>query len=430
MFGRIVLRSLTRGMGSKLLAVLTIAVATMLAAAMLNMALGVGDQVNRELKSYGANIMVEPLLDSLPLELTGMTGDLLAGDRYLDEADIPTIKMIFWRNNILGLAPYLEVQGRVGQGQEVTVIGTYFDHQLSLVTGETFRTGVASVKPYWEVNGRWVQEGPLPEVMVGQELADQLSLVPGNELEVELATSSGPFLRRFPVVGIIQGTDQDNSQVYLPLNHLQQLVGLPGKVSRVAVSALTSPEDQLSRLTAGNPEYLNADDYETWYCTAYADSIAFQIEEAIPGVKAKPVRQITQAEGRMLNKVQFLMAVLTLAALISAGLGLSNLMTTQVLERSREIGLLHALGAGTGGVVVLFLTEVVVLGILGGLAGYVLGLGLATTVARLVFGGDLGLQPLLLPLVLLVAVFVAVGGSLSAVRILSRLQPAVVLRGQ
>ena len=101
----------------------------------------------------------------------------------------------------------------------------------------------------------------------------------------------------------------------MPLSVVQQLLGLPGKVQALRVSALTVPENELSRRAREDLEALNAEEYDLWYCTAYVSSIAHQLEEAISGAEVRPVWQVAASEGVVIDKIQLLMGVVTLAAL-------------------------------------------------------------------------------------------------------------------
>ncbi|KKM09558.1 ABC transporter permease [Clostridiales bacterium PH28_bin88] len=433
MFWRMFRNSFIRGWQGKILAVVTIAFGASLATAMLNVMLGIGDKINRELKTYGANLLVVPQVETLPVEIGGIDFNPLADRQYIDEAEIPKMKTVFWAHNIIGFAPYLDMTVDLPEsGRQAVLVGTWFDRQLDLPTGESFRTGVRQIKPWWEISGEWVDDvasGNGRTAMVGHGLAAELGLKPGDRLRVAAETAEGRREAELDVQGILNSGGEDDDRVLVPLPLVQELLGLAGKVARVEVSALTTPENELARKAAADPRALTTKEYETWYCTAYVSSIAYQIEEAIPGVKAKPVLQVSESEGVILGKIQLLMLLLTLAALISSALGISSLMTTKVLERSREIGLLKAVGAEDGAVLLLFLAEATAAGLLGGGLGYGLGVGFAQLIGRTVFAAEIPLNSMVIPVVLLLSVGIALAGSLSAMRMVIRLRPAEVLRG-
>lgn len=430
MFFRMIGKAFTVGFKGRILLIVTIAFGASLATAMLNVALDVGDKMNRELKTYGANLSLVPQTDTLPAEIAGIDFNPLAERKYMEEGDIPKLKTIFWAHNIVAFAPFLEAKAAVDRGTgPVAVVGTWFNKRLELPTGETIATGIRELKTWWEVEGDWVEDSDEGKALVGTKLAARLGLSPGDELAMQLEAAGSDRLLQVKVAGILESGGQEDDQIIVPLGTLQQALDLPGKVGKVEISALTTPENELARRAAKNPESLTAKDFETWYCTAYVSAIAYQIEKAIPGTEAKVVRQVAESEGTILSKIQTLMLILTVAALISSGLGISGLMTTKVLERSREIGLMKAVGAGDSAVLLLFLAEAVIAGLLGGLLGYGAGLYFAHIIDRTVFGTSLSFKGLVLPLVLIVSVLVTLLGSFSAMRMVIRLRPAQVLRG-
>ncbi|MDE3073873.1 MAG: ABC transporter permease, partial [Chloroflexota bacterium] len=183
MFLLMVRRALSRAWPKKALAALAVALGTSLAAGMLNVVLDVGDSLDRELKSYGANIVVTPAADAGPLQAAGAGFAPPAAQSYLPEKDVPLIKTIFWRNNIVGFAPELEAQAEVPGAATVPVVGTWFRKSLIIATGETVSAGVQDIKPWWQVTGTWPDDQRAgASALVGQEVARRLSLKPGDKL--------------------------------------------------------------------------------------------------------------------------------------------------------------------------------------------------------------------------------------------------------
>jgi len=177
---------------------------------------------------------------------------------------------------------------------------------------------------------------------------------------------------------------------------------------------MTTPENDLARKAAENPKSLSQAEYDIWYCTAYVGSIAFQIEEVIPGSVARPVRQIAESEGKILDKTQLLMLLITVLSLLSSALGVSNLISANVMERSRELGLLKALGASNLAVSLLVLAELFAAGLVGGVAGYFAGLGFAQLIGETVFGSGIAVNLLVIPVVAVLLTLVLLGGSIPA----------------
>jgi putative ABC transport system permease protein len=201
-------------------------------------------------------------------------------------------------------------------------------------------------------------------------------------------------------------------------------------VQSASVSALTVPEDKLSRKARHSSDALNSLEYDRWYCTAYVSSISHQIEEAVPNVTARPIWQVAASEGSVINKIQLLMIVVTIAAFIASGLGISSLMVTTIMERSREIGLMKALGASEGEVHMLFLSESAIVGVIGGLLGCLAGAGLSQIIGLSLFGSLVAFNPIVVPVNVVISVMIALAGSLMPSRLIAGLHPAEVLHGR
>ncbi|MDR1194036.1 MAG: ABC transporter permease [Peptococcaceae bacterium] len=427
MFWRMVKGALFRQRGKMLMIAFTVALGASLSTAMLNVMLDVGDKVNQELKTYGANINVIPKGASLLDDLYGVGEGAGVSDKYLRETELGNIKTIFWAFNIVDFTPYLEIKaGLPAEGGEVKLVGTWFSHHLELPTGEALNTGMINMKNWWEIAGEWLADGDEDAAMLGSLLAAQSGLTVGDSLTV--TTAAGPVSLR--VKGIFNAGSDEDGQIFVPLPVAQRLGGQEGLVSRVEVSALTTPDNALSRRAAQNPKSLSIKEWETWYCTAYVSAICYQIDEVITNAVAKPIRQVAESEGAILEKTQLLMLLITILSLVASALGISNLVTASVMERGREIGLLKAVGANNGPVSWLVLTEILLTGIIGGVAGYFAGLGFAQVIGHSVFNSAIDIKPMVIPIVAVLVFFVTLAGSVPSIRYILSLRPAEVLHGR
>jgi putative ABC transport system permease protein len=421
MFLRLLYESFRRQKRRKLLAGVAITLGVAVATAMIAVATDIGDKMNRELRTYGANIVVYPEEDTLDVQVGGVDLKPVSQGAYLAESDLPKIKGTFWRHNILGFAPFLPVHAAVTAGRtslpDVQLLGTYFAKPLKL-GDESFTTGVRTTHPWWKVEGEWPADDS-NQVLAGEDFAQRAGLKPGDHIQV-----GG---RAVEVSGILSAGAAENQGLVGPLSLAQALAGRPGAVRQIFVSALTKPEDELARR---DPAGMSPEVRDRWYCSPYANSIAFQITEVIPHARAEQIRQVAQNEGAVLGKIKGLMLLVTLAALLAAGLAVSAAMATAILERRREVGLMKAMGAGNAAVASLFLAEALLLALLGGLAGYGAGILLAERIAVSIFSARIAVQPVLFPLVMAVAVAVTFAGSAASIRRALRFDPAVVLRGE
>jgi putative ABC transport system permease protein len=214
--------------------------------------------------------------------------------------------------------------------------------------------------------------------------------------------------------------------VIAPLYVAQQLANAPNAVDKIQVSALTKPEDAFARR---DPDRMSPADKDRWYCSPYANSIAFQLQEIFPGSRAEQIRQAAQNEGTVLSHISGMMLLIALAALIAAALAVSAAMATTVLERRQEVGLMKALGATASAITSLFVTEASLLALAAGLVGFVAGEAIAQRIGYAVFHSTVETTPVLLPIVIFLSMIVTIGGSAAAIRRALKLDPVIVLRG-
>lgn len=117
MLWRMLRQSWGRNLRRKVLAIITVFLASSLISALLAVSIDIGDKMSRELKSYGANILIEPAGQAALPALFSESSNPLSGQDFLDEAELPNIKDIFWRNNIVGFAPMLGGEASVEENR-------------------------------------------------------------------------------------------------------------------------------------------------------------------------------------------------------------------------------------------------------------------------------------------------------------------------
>ena len=428
MFRRMLLSVLVRQKKKLFLIALTVALGVSLATAMLNVMFDVGDKVNQELKAYGANLNIVPKGAALVNELYQLdNADTRAAIQYIKQDDLVKIKMIFWAYNIVDFAPYLTTQVTVND-KPVTLVGTWFNKHLTIPTGDEVDTGMLAMKSWWSIEGNTMKDDNLQGVMVGETIATQLNLKLGDSLELISPLTNKKVT--LTVNNIFHSGGIEDAELYVSLPVAQNLANKDGLVERIEVSALTTPENDLARKAAQDPNSLSRTEWDTWYCTAYISSIAYQLEELMPDVRVKAIMQVAESEGSILQKTQLLMLLLTVLSLICSALAISNLVTANVIERSTEIGLLKALGATNISVAMLILTEILIIALLGGMVGYFVGLGFAQIIGQTVFGSFVEPKMIIIPLVLIMVSMITLLGSLPALRIMMFLRPTDVLHGR
>ena len=416
MFARLVYESFRRQTRRKLLIAIAVTLGATASTAMIAIATGIGDKITHEFRNYGANLVVTPDEDTLDVQIGSVNLKPASTGAYLEESALPKIKGIFWANNITAFTPELPVNINLA-GREITVLGTYFSKPLTFGK-ESFTTGAPATFPWWKVKGAWPSDTS-GNVLVGAKLASEIGAQPGSQVEI------GGVAHR--VSGILSTGGNEDEQIVAPLPLAQSLAGKPGLLRSIYVSALLKPEDAFSRR---DPDSLSPADRDRWYCSPYPQSIAFQLQEAIPHSHAEQIRRVAQSEGTILTRIEGLMLLITIAALLTSGLAVSAAMATAMFERRTEVGLMKALGAGHLTLSMIFITESVLLACAGGLAGFAIGAFLAQQLGRTIFGSQIAVAPVLLPVVLAIAIGVTFGGSAVAIRRAVKYDPVLALRGE
>jgi len=426
MFLRIVSDSFTRKPRRKILTAAALALGMAVATATLEVALDVGDRLAREFRSLGANLLVTPSSDTLPLEIGGVDYRPVDAGAYLPAADLGKLKAIFWRNNVVGFAPFLNVPVSIaadgsGANANEELIGTWYSHTVSVPNDKPFVTGISATDPWWRMDGRWFADSS-EEGVAGSALAERLHLRAGSKIQI----GAGGRSRTLTITGIVSTGGREDNSILAPLEIAQDLANRPGQYRRLLVSALTKPADTFSER---DPSTMTPVEYDRWYCSPYISSISHQIQQQLPGVDVRAIRQVAEGEGRILTRVSGLMWIVTIAALFAAALAVGATSATTVLERRSEIGLMKALGASRRAVSSFFVAEQLFLA-LGGILGYGLGIVLARALGLGIFGVAPELRWILLPIVLILAAVVALLGSLLPLGRASRVDPAPILRGE
>ncbi len=411
--------------GRKVLATTTIFLAAGLISALLAISIAIGDKMSMEMKRYGANIEITPAGQvELPYSLQNHS-DINKNDLLL-ESQLPNIKNIFWRNNIIGFAPF--VSGRVQLGDAsgaVKLIGTFFDKSLPVPDEPNYHTGNKIIANYWKVDGVWPQDDKA-QVLVGQSVAQRRHWHTGQYLTLHSHGQQTKVL----ITGVLRSGGEEEESIVAPLHLAQTLLGLKGRVERIKVSALTVPENALSRKARKDLESLDSDEYDLWFCTAFVSSISFQLEKALNNASVRPLWQVAASEGLVIHKIQSLLFMVTLAAFIAAAMGIASLMTNAILQRGKEIGLMKSLGAYNWQIYVLFYAESIICGLLGGLLGCVAGYVLAKVMGYALFASAIHFHWIIVPLVLVIATFITVCGTYFPARRIAALYPVEVLYGR
>ncbi len=243
-----------------------------------------------------------------------------------------------------------------------------------------------------KMNPWWHIEGALPEkeeALLGINVAKKLELKTGDALDI-----GDSF---FKVSGVLDTGTSDDDRIFINFEEAEKISGKNG-ANLVQVSVLGDIEAVIKLLESKN-------------------------------YRVKKVRQVAESESALLDKTQLLLSLVALFVLSAAILGLLSTMITGVLERSREIGLMKAIGCGNGRLAAIFLAEAAIIGTAGGILGYFAGLLLSQYIGMEIFRTAVSLKPEVFVLTILVSILVALAGSMLPIRRALSIEPVMTLRG-
>lgn len=421
------IHSIFRNKRHSLLIGVTTIIGITLSVSMLSTMLGIQEKINLELKSYGANIEVTPKTTEIISDLYGTKKHMKQRDSFINEKDIIKVKSMFWGFNILDIAPYLITSVQIDQThQPVEMVGTWFNKKLTLTNNDTMVTGLPKIKKWWAIEGTWLKDNDLTGLLVGEGMAKNKNWQIGDIIVLKGTETE----KKLEIKGIFHSGEGDDQRLFVNLRVAQQLSGNTGKVSKFDVSALTTPDNELAKKAAINPNQLTVKEREIWYCTAYASSIAYQIQEVMPDVVAKPVRRIAESEGKVLEKNKLLLLFVSIISVLGAAVGAANLVSVTLMSRNIEVGLKEALGITMGMLCWELLSSIFLINCVAGVIGFILGQGVTQIIGHIVFGSGVPFSIYSVPLTIGLILFISVIGSIPTIHYLRTFNPADVLHGR
>ncbi|HXE95212.1 MAG TPA: ABC transporter permease [Dongiaceae bacterium] len=377
----LVLRALAHRKGRTLLLLAVLAMASSLATALGIVSYSMGKRVAEEVRKYGANLVIIPETARLDVGSGGLNFGVVSEPTYLQQHQV---EGVLARSGLKAERSF-HLRGAL-----------HWKDADIMVEGVNFAE-IRRLFPWWQLKGDWPAVG---ETVVGNDLAIRLKLKPGDTLE--LAGKSR--MTRLRVSGVVSTGGEEDSLLFLALQELQQALGLDDQLTLVRLM-VTAGGDSLKKSAA-------------------------DLQLLLPSAKVNEVRQTARTSEGLLAKVKLLMLMVTAVVLVSAGSSVAGTMSTTVLERSKEIGLMKAMGGTRWEVMLIFCGEAAMLGLLGGLAGYLLGSGIAQFITRTVFASSAEFVPWFLFVSLGISVFLALLGSFGPMISVFRLDPVRSLRGE
>ena len=409
-----------------LVAGIAIGIAT--AVALLTLSRSIGEEIGLQLDQFGANIVVVPKSDQLALDYGGVSVGTAAFDvGELSDEDARRIREIPYANRLAVVAPKLLGAADTG-GRKVVVAGVDFESEYAL-------------KRWWRVvGGKPSGEG---ELLVGHDAAQALGLVePSTEdTSSPVAPTSANTVdasqhatmsaeehaammqtappqhfklardrldlngREFRVAGVLTPTGgREDALVFGSLTAVQTLLNRPNRLSLVEVSALCKD------------------------CPV--EDIVGQIAQKLPAAKVSALQQAVRARAEAVERLTRFGAAVSGVVLLIAALLIFTTTTGAVVERTKEIGVMRAVGFRRAHIVKEMMLEVLAVSFVGGALGW--AAGAAASWALMPYFSQTGrafeIDPTLAALALFAALAVGALSSLYPTLRASRLDPSEAVR--
>lgn len=377
----LVLRALAHRKGRTMLLLAVLAMASSLATALGIVSFSMEKRVAEEVRKYGANLIIIPESARLDIGSGGLNFGIVNEPTYLQQRQVEDT---------------LAQSGlKAERSFHLRGVLRWRDADI-MVEGVNF-SDIRRLFPWWQLKGSWPAAG---ETVVGNDLAARLELKPGDTLE--LSGTAQPV--RVRVSGIVSSGGEEDALLFLALPELQQALGLDGQLTLVRLM-VTAGGDNLKKSASA-------------------------LQQLLPAAKVNEVRQTARTSEGLLAKVKLLMLMVTAVVLVSAGSSVAGTMSTTVFERGKEIGLMKAMGGTRWEVMLIFCGEAAMLGVLGGVAGYLFGSAIAQFITRTVFAASAEFIPWFAGISLGVSLFLALLGSIGPMISVFKLDPVRSLRGE
>ena len=389
MYLKMVTGSLIRRASRLIIAVLAIAIGATILSGLVTIYYDIPEQLGREFRSYGANLIVLP-----------------RGEARITRETLDALEKLIGREKVVGMAPY--------RYQTVKI------NEQPYIIGGTDLSQARKNSPFWYIEGSW------GDSMVGHEIAATLNLKLGDSFMVQgvkygkQAQASAQnlsaeenqkrdqatqnFHKNLTVKGIVSTGGAEEGFIFADIDMLDELIGDTFRADVIECSIIADA-NELSNISA-------------------------KIEKELPDLQPRAVRRLTQSQDIVLGKLQALILLVTVIVLIITMISVYTTMMAMVAERRREIALKKALGAENKLVMGELLGEGVLLGMIGGALGVFLGFEFAQRVSLNVFGRAINFQWALIPVTIAVFIAITVLASIIPVRKVMDIHPAIVLKGE
>jgi len=382
MFLRMLVRAAVLRRGRVVSALFAMVVAAAVATAMLNLYVDVQAKLRREFRNYGANIiLVAKDGASLPAETLARVDSVLAGRGIA--------------------APFGLIVARTCDGQPIVVAGTDFERVRQLDRWWSVSSWPADLPKIPTSRAESAREMGHPALIGVRALPTVSPKNPALKDKSFDLSFQGRTLHVSPA-GTVQTGAAEDSRIYISLADFVAWTGV--QPSTIEVAASGSPEE-----VAG---------------------IMNQLTQAIPAGDVRPVRQIMEGEARVLGKTRATLLAAAALIILTAALCVLSTLMGWVFDRRRDFAIMKALGASGRLLNGFFAAEAAMLGAIGAVLGFLVGIGIAAWIGRVNFHAPVVPRWSVLPVVLAGSMAVTLLSAILPITLLRRVQPAVILRGE
>ncbi len=315
-------RNLKRRKIRTILTVAGVAIAVAVLFSLLAFQAGYEAELTREVDSLGIHMLAVP--KGCPYEAASLIMHGGVFPKYLNMTDLASIQQI----------------------PGVAIASPVLLHQFMVNGSPHIVYGIESSKmqelrPQWSVEGRFFTDDEQKVMVVGRSIADREGLKVGQMLPF------GAKKEPFEIVGILNPTGgQDDEFHFTSISEAQRIFGKEGKITTIMIRA-----DSIEK----------------------SGELADTIEE-IPDVQVVTMSQITGTIMNIVGSARTLLFSLIAVSLVITAVGISNTLLMSVHERTREFGMLRAIGASSGDIARMVVTETIIVTLAGGIAGVIAAL--------------------------------------------------------
>lgn len=377
------------------LTVLGIIIGIMLVVTIFSISSGVQNVISKTLQMFGSDLII-----LFPGKETNPIAGLVSGQKFREKdiADLETIEGVKFATPLDVVSMNVEVRG---EKKGIMVHG---------VKWKEMRTIFEESQGVHLLEGAWPETDDKNEVVLGYLTANSLfksKIKAGDEIIVKS--------RKVVVSGVLAriGTQDDDNSMYFSLDILQHLTGRQG-----AISALikTNPDANIDLV---------------------ARQIKFKLskQEVVPDFSVLTPENVNRLIGSVLSLIEFVLIIIALVSLLVGAVGIMNTMYTSVLERTKHIGILKAIGASSEAILSMFLIESGLIGLIGGALGVILGIALAYIIGLIAsnfgiegFFSFASLDYLGLFVILIIAFITGMIAGFLPARAAAKMEPAEALR--